>query len=172
MTFDENTATRVKKWPLLFLKPQSMELNLSIKIKKNKIGGFYEAVCWPKVWPNMRIWADMGNVKDIAEESQKTHHHRKKSKISKLSLSMAHIFCGMSELGIYAKSDTRVCADSTHRRFPRWSFFSCSDSIYILRYRGFTKELLIWAEKPHEKKDHRGNRLCVESAQTLVSDFA
>ena len=55
MTFDENTATSLNIWPLLFLKPQSRKLNHSNKMLKVKIGGFYEAVRWPKVWSNRRI---------------------------------------------------------------------------------------------------------------------
>ena len=172
MTFDENTATSLQIWSLLFLKPQSRELNLSNKMLKVKIGCFYEAVRWLKVWSNMRIWADMGNTKDIAGESQKIHHHRKKSKISKLSLSMAHIFCGKSELGIYAIPNARVCADSTHSRFPRWTKFSChfpahiSNSLVNPLYRS------IYVESEHENFVHRGNRLCVESAQTLALGIA
>ena len=89
-----------------------MELNLSNKIKKNKIGGFYEAVCWLKVWPNWRVWADTGNTKDIAEESQKTHPRPKKCKIRKLRCRMGTMVRGSAELGRCAKSDTRICSDS------------------------------------------------------------
>ena len=55
MTFDENTATSVKKWHLLFLKLESMELNLSNKVLKVGIEGFYEAVCSRKVGSNLRF---------------------------------------------------------------------------------------------------------------------
>ena len=58
MTSDENTAPSLKKWHLPFLKAESMELNLSNKMLKFGIEGFYEAVCWRKVGPNLRFWAD------------------------------------------------------------------------------------------------------------------
>ena len=85
-----------------------MELNLSNKIKKNKIGGLYEAVCWLKVWPNWRVWADIGNAKDIAEESQKTHPRPKKYKIRKLRRRMGTMVRLPPILGRCAKSDTRI----------------------------------------------------------------
>ena len=58
MTFDENTATSLKKRHLSFLKAESMELNLSNKMLKFGIEGFYEAVCWRKVGSNLRFSAD------------------------------------------------------------------------------------------------------------------
>ena len=44
MTFDENTALPVQTDPISFLKLGSMELNLSNKVLKVRIVGFYEAV--------------------------------------------------------------------------------------------------------------------------------
>ena len=55
MTFDENTAFPVKNHPVSFLKLGSMELNLSNKVLKVRIEGFYEAVRWRKVGPNLRF---------------------------------------------------------------------------------------------------------------------
>ena len=107
-----------------------MELNLSNKIKKNKIGGFYEAVCWLKVWPNWRIWADIGNTKDIAEESQKTHPRPKKCKIRKLRRRMGTMVRRTTELGRCAKSDTRICSDSTQSAScVEGKFFFISDVV-------------------------------------------
>ena len=99
MTFDENTATSLKIWSLLFLKPQSRELNLSNKMLKVKIGGFYGAVRWLKVRPNWRIWADIGNTKDIDEESQKPHPRPKKYKIRKLR----------PRMGTMVRASAKVC---------------------------------------------------------------
>ena len=55
MTFDENIAFSVKHDPISFLKLESMELNLSTKILKVRIEGFYAAVRWRKVGPNWRF---------------------------------------------------------------------------------------------------------------------
>ena len=55
MTFDENTAFPVQNHPVSFLKLGSMQLNLSNKVLKVRIEGFYEAVCWRKVGPNLRF---------------------------------------------------------------------------------------------------------------------
>ena len=60
MTFDENTAFPVKNHPVSFLKLGNMELNLSNKVLKVRIECFYEAVCWRKVGPNFRFWANPG----------------------------------------------------------------------------------------------------------------
>ena len=98
MTFDKNTATPAKKWPLLFLKPPSRELNISNKVKV-KIGRVFEAVCWFKVWSNWRIWADIGNTKDVAVESQKTRPRPKKGKIRKLGLRMGNLVSTNSQIG-------------------------------------------------------------------------
>ena len=55
MTFDENTASRVKNHPVSFLKLGSMEFNISNKVIKVRIEGFYEAVRWRKGGPNFRF---------------------------------------------------------------------------------------------------------------------
>ena len=60
MTFDENTAFPVKNHPVSFLKLGSMELNLSNKVLKVRIEGFYDAVCWRKVGLNLRFSAIPG----------------------------------------------------------------------------------------------------------------
>ena len=60
MTFDENTAFPVQNHPISFLKLGSMELNISNKVLKVRIEGFYEAVRWRKVVPNLRFWANPG----------------------------------------------------------------------------------------------------------------
>ena len=99
MTFDENIVFPVKNHPVSFLELGSMELNLSNKVLKVKIGCVYEAVCWLKVWPNWRIWADIGNTKDIAEESQKTHPRPKKGKIRKLGRRMGNLVSTSSQIG-------------------------------------------------------------------------
>ena len=55
MTFDENTAFPVTNHPVSFLKLGSMELNLSNKVLNVRIEGFYGAVRWRKVGPNLRF---------------------------------------------------------------------------------------------------------------------
>ena len=55
MTFDENTAFPVQNHPISFLKLGSMELNISNKVLKVRIEGFYEAVLRRKVGPNLRF---------------------------------------------------------------------------------------------------------------------
>ena len=55
MTFDENTAFPVKNHLFSFLKLGSMELDLSNKVLKVRIEGFYGAVRWRKVGPNLRF---------------------------------------------------------------------------------------------------------------------
>ena len=60
MTFDENIAFPVINHPISFLKLGSMELNLSNKVLNVRIEGFYGAVRWRKVGPNLRFSAHPG----------------------------------------------------------------------------------------------------------------
>ena len=112
------------------------------------------------------------NSKDIAEESQKTHPRPKKCKIRKLRRRTGTMARRCTELGRCAKSDTRICSDSTpSTSCDGGKLFFISDVVTsdLLRiYQGFGIKPDVHEKLFSPSQDVDG----VESEQILVSDFA